>query len=64
MKGEAAFGYGSCQKMGMCYNKHCHKFVLNGNVEMVRTLVRTGCHFSIRIIAEELNMVNKMVRQF
>jgi hypothetical protein len=65
MKGEAAFVYGSYQKMGMCYNIHPTSVaVLNGNVERARTLVRTGCPVGIRIIAEGLNMVNKMLGQF
>jgi hypothetical protein len=38
--------------------------VLNGNVEMVKTLVRTVSHFGIRIVAEELAVVNRMVKQF
>jgi hypothetical protein len=65
MKGETAFGYGSYQNMEMCYNKHPTSVaVLNGNVERVRTLVRTGCPVGIRIMAEGLNMVNKMLGQF
>jgi hypothetical protein len=38
--------------------------VLNGNVERARTPVRTVCPVGIRIIAEGLNMVNKMLGQF
>jgi hypothetical protein len=65
MKGDAAFGYGSNQKLGMCYSKHHTSVaILNGNVERARTLMRTGCPLSIRIIAEGLNMVNKMLGQF
>lgn len=65
MKGDAAFGYGSYQMLGMCYNKHPTSVaILNGNVERARTLMRTGCPVGIRIIAEGLNTINKMLGQF
>jgi len=51
--------------MGMCYIKHPTSVaVLNGNVERARTLVKTGCPVGIRIIAEGLNMVKKMLGHF